>query len=265
MIMMIVAFLLGLILCLLLGIPYIDFLKKRMVGQYIREEAPENHKAKEGTPTTGGVFIIFSALVASVTTLFMAQKFNTDAWIVLITFLFYAVAGFQDDFLKLNRGKLIILKSKPSIALSTFALNIATNVALKANSSVAIFSLDMSKEQLVNRIISCETMIDIKKVRTAKLEDEDWKKIARTMKYLSEANIYIDDTIEISIEEIKNKCRKLKLEKNINLIIIDYLQLVRKNDEYNSHSKEEILEIYKFFKILANELNIPIIILSKLL
>lgn len=104
MIMMIVAFLLGLILCLLLGIPYIDFLKKKMVGQYIREEAPENHKQKEGTPTTGGVFIIFSSLVAAVITLFMAQKFNTNAWIVLITFLFYAVAGFQDDFLKL-RGK----------------------------------------------------------------------------------------------------------------------------------------------------------------
>lgn len=104
MIMMIVAFLLGLILCLLLGIPYIDFLKKKMVGQYIREEAPENHKAKEGTPTTGGVFIIFSSLVAAVITLFMAQKFNTNAWIVLITFLFYAVAGFQDDFLKL-KGK----------------------------------------------------------------------------------------------------------------------------------------------------------------
>ena len=173
--------------------------------------------------------------------------------------------GFKeiDDFVKLNRGKLIILKSKPSIALSTFALNIATNVVLKTNSSVGIFSLDMSKEQLVNRIISCETMIDIKKVRTAKLEDEDWKKIARTMKYLSEANIYIDDTIEISIEEIKNKCRKLKLEKNINLIIIDYLQLVRKNDKYNFNSKKEILEICKFFKILANELNIPIIVLSK--
>lgn len=104
MIMLIVAFLLGLILCLLLGIPYIDFLKKKMVGQYIREEAPENHKQKEGTPTTGGVFIIFSSLVASVIALFMAQKFNTNAWIVLITFLFYAVAGFQDDFLKL-RGK----------------------------------------------------------------------------------------------------------------------------------------------------------------
>lgn len=104
MIMMIVAFLLGLILCLLLGIPYIDFLQKRMVGQYIREEAPENHQQKAGTPTTGGVFIIFSALFASIMTLFMAEKCSTSAWIVLITFMFYAVAGFQDDFLKI-KGK----------------------------------------------------------------------------------------------------------------------------------------------------------------
>ncbi len=102
MIMMIVAFLLGLILCLLLGIPYIDFLKKRMVGQYIREEAPENHKQKEGTPTTGGVFIIFSSLFASIITMFMAEKVSTSAWIVFITFLFYAVAGLQDDFLKIK-------------------------------------------------------------------------------------------------------------------------------------------------------------------
>lgn len=104
MIMMIIAFLLGLILCLLFGIPYIDFLKKRTIGQYIRDLAPENHKQKEGTPTTGGVFIIISALAASVITLFMAQEFTTTAWIVLITFLFYALAGFQDDFLKI-KGK----------------------------------------------------------------------------------------------------------------------------------------------------------------
>lgn len=104
MIMIIIAFLLGLILCLLFGIPYIDFLKKKTIGQYIRDLAPENHKQKEGTPTTGGVFIIISALMASVITLFMAQKFSTHAWIVLITFLFYALAGFQDDFLKI-KGK----------------------------------------------------------------------------------------------------------------------------------------------------------------
>ncbi|MCM1264702.1 MAG: phospho-N-acetylmuramoyl-pentapeptide-transferase [Candidatus Gastranaerophilales bacterium] len=104
MIMMIIAFLLGLILCLLFGIPYIDFLKKKTIGQYIRDLAPENHKQKEGTPTTGGVFIIISALAAAVITLFMAQEFTTTAWIVLITFLFYALAGFQDDFLKI-KGK----------------------------------------------------------------------------------------------------------------------------------------------------------------
>jgi phospho-N-acetylmuramoyl-pentapeptide-transferase len=102
--MMITAFLLGLIICLLLGIPYIDFLKKKTIGQYIRDLAPENHKQKEGTPTTGGVFIIVSALTAGIVTLFMAQEFNTTAWIVLITFLFYALAGFQDDFLKI-KGK----------------------------------------------------------------------------------------------------------------------------------------------------------------
>lgn len=102
MIMTSVSFLLGLILCLLFGIPYIDFLKKRMIGQYIREEAPESHNPKAGTPTTGGVFIIIAALLASVTTLFMAEKFTDSAWIILITFLFYALAGFQDDFLKIK-------------------------------------------------------------------------------------------------------------------------------------------------------------------
>ena len=102
MIMTSVSFLLGLILCLLFGIPYIDFLKKRMIGQYIREEAPESHNQKAGTPTTGGLFIIIAALLASVTTLFMAEKFTDSAWIILITFLFYALAGFQDDFLKIK-------------------------------------------------------------------------------------------------------------------------------------------------------------------
>lgn len=100
--MMIIAFLLGLTLCLLFGIPYIDFLKKKTIGQYILDLAPENHKQKEGTPTTGGVFIILSTLLASGVTLFMAQEFSNQAWIVLITFCFYALAGFQDDFLKLK-------------------------------------------------------------------------------------------------------------------------------------------------------------------
>jgi len=102
MIMLSVSFLLGLIFCLLFGIPYIDFLKKRTIGQYIREEAPESHSQKAGTPTTGGVFIILATPLAAVITLFMAQKFDDNAWILLMTFLFYALAGFQDDFLKLK-------------------------------------------------------------------------------------------------------------------------------------------------------------------
>ncbi len=104
MIMIIVAFLLGLILCLLLGVPYIDFLKTKMFGQYIKDVAPQGHAQKSGTPTTGGVFIIGAIILASVITLLLAQKLNTNALIVLITLLFYTLAGFQDDFLKI-KGK----------------------------------------------------------------------------------------------------------------------------------------------------------------
>ena len=116
MIMITVAFLLGLILCLLFGVPYIDFLKKKMIGQYIKDCAPETHAKKEGTPTTGGVFIIVAVIVSSIITLLLAQHLTTEAFIVLITLLFYAFAGFQDDYIKIKgkgndgltpRGKLL--------------------------------------------------------------------------------------------------------------------------------------------------------------
>jgi phospho-N-acetylmuramoyl-pentapeptide-transferase len=104
------------VLCLLFGVPYIDFLKKKTIGQYILELAPESHAKKAGTPTTGGVFIILAIIIASVVTLLMAQKLDKTAWIILITLLFMAIAGFQDDYLKIKgkenkglspRGKLI--------------------------------------------------------------------------------------------------------------------------------------------------------------
>lgn len=104
MIMVIVALLLGMILCMLFGVPYIDFLKKRMFNQYVREVAPEAHKAKNGTPTTGGVFIIGAIIIASVVVLLLAQKMTTTALIILMTLLFYTLAGFQDDYLKI-KGK----------------------------------------------------------------------------------------------------------------------------------------------------------------
>lgn len=104
MIMILVAFLLGLILCLLLGVPYIDFLKKKMFGQYVKDVAPEGHAQKEGTPTTGGVFIVSAILISSIITLLLAQRLNNTALIVLMTLFFYTLAGFQDDFLKI-KGK----------------------------------------------------------------------------------------------------------------------------------------------------------------
>ena len=116
MIMAAVAFLLGLILCLLFGVPYIDWLKKHMIGQYIKDVAPEAHAKKQGTPTTGGVFIITAAILASIVVLLLAQRLTTSAFIILITFLFYTLAGFQDDYIKLKgkgndglspRGKLL--------------------------------------------------------------------------------------------------------------------------------------------------------------
>ena len=104
MIMTTVAFLLGLILCLLLGVPYIDFLKKKMFGQYVKDVAPENHAQKAGTPTTGGVFIVSAIIISSVITLMLAQKLTATALIALITLFFYTLAGFQDDYLKI-KGK----------------------------------------------------------------------------------------------------------------------------------------------------------------
>lgn len=104
MIMVTVAFLLGLIACLLLGVPYIEFLKKKMFGQYVKDLAPEGHAQKAGTPTTGGVFIVAAVIIASIITLLLAQKLDTTALIILITLFFYTLAGFQDDFLKI-KGK----------------------------------------------------------------------------------------------------------------------------------------------------------------
>ena len=127
----------------------------------------------------------------------------------------------------LHNSDLILIAARPAMGKSAFALNIATNAALKAKVPAVLFSLEMSKEQMVNRILCSEAMVDSNKVRTGKIDDDDWIKLADTMGDLSEAPIYIDDTPGISINEIRAKCRKLKLEKNIGLVVIDYLQLVQ--------------------------------------
>ena len=147
---------------------------------------------------------------------------------------------------------------------SAFALNIAANAALNANTPVAIFSLEMSKEQMVNRILCSEAMVDSNKVRTGMLEDEDWAKLASKIGPLSETGIFIDDTPGISITEIRAKCRELKLEKNIGLVVIDYLQLIQGSNRRNGSREQEIAEISRSLKILAKELNVPVIALSQL-
>ena len=164
----------------------------------------------------------------------------------------------------LHGSELILIAARPAMGKSAFALNIAANAALNANTPVAIFSLEMSKEQMVNRILCSEAMVDSNKVRTGKLEDEDWAKLASKIGPLSETGIFIDDTPGISITEIRAKCRKLKLEKNIGLVVIDYLQLIQGSNRRNGSREQEIAEISRSLKILAKELNVPVIALSQL-
>lgn len=165
----------------------------------------------------------------------------------------------------LHDSELIILAARPAMGKSAFALNIATNAAVRAKTPVAIFSLEMSKEQMTNRILCSEAMIDSNKLRTGKIEEDDWVKLVESLGPLSEAEIYIDDTPGISITEIRAKCRKLKLEKNIGMVIIDYLQLVQGTGNKRVGSREqEISEISRSLKILAKEINVPVIALSQL-
>lgn len=169
----------------------------------------------------------------------------------------YKTAGFHGS-------DLILIAARPAMGKSAFALNIATNAAIKSNTPVAIFSLEMSKEQMVNRILCSEAMVDSNKVRTGKLEEDDWVKLAGAIGPLSESEIYIDDTPGISVMEIRAKCRKLKLEKNIGMVVIDYLQLVQGSNKRNGSREQEISEISRSLKILAKEIDVPVVALSQL-
>ena len=170
----------------------------------------------------------------------------------------------DDKTAGLHGSELILVAARPAMGKTAFALNIATNAALRANVPVAIFSLEMSKDQLVNRMLCSEAMVDSNKIRTGKIDEEDWVKLATALGPLSEAPIYIDDTPGISIAEIRAKCRRLKLEKNIGLIVIDYLQLIQGSGKKNSSREQEISEISRSLKILAKELDVPVIALSQL-
>ncbi|OPX45696.1 replicative DNA helicase [Ruminiclostridium hungatei] len=175
--------------------------------------------------------------------------------------------GFSDlDFKTsgLHNSDLVLVAARPAMGKTAFALNLAQNAAVHSGIPVAIFSLEMSKEQLVNRMLCSEAMVDSNKMKTGQLEDNDWQKVARALGPLSEAPIFIDDTPGISITEIRAKCRRLKLEHNLGLVVIDYLQLMQGSKSRGENRQQEISEISRSLKILAKEINIPVICLSQL-
>ncbi len=158
---------------------------------------------------------------------------------------------------------LIIVAARPSMGKTSFCLNIALNAAIRAKTPVAIFSLEMSREQLVQRLMSSEAMIDQHKLRTGRLLDEEWVRLTKAVQPLSTANLYIDDTPAISILELRARARRLKAEKGLGLIVIDYLQLMQLGRR-NENRQQEISEISRSLKALARELNVPVIALSQL-
>lgn len=163
----------------------------------------------------------------------------------------------------LHNSDLIFIAGRPGMGKTALAINIAQHVAVKSNIPVAIFSLEMNRDQVVNRILCGEAFIDNSKMSTGKLEDSDWGKIGEALNILSNAPIYIDDTPGISMTEIRSKCRRLKLEKNVGLIIIDYLQLIQGSGK-TENRQQEISEISRSLKILAKEINVPVICASQL-
>ena len=176
--------------------------------------------------------------------------------------------GFIDLDYKLSGlqpSDLILVAARPSMGKTAFVLNIAQYVAFKKNRSVAIFSLEMSKEQLVNRLFSLESQVDAQALRTGNMKDSDWEKLIEGAGIIGQSRLIIDDTPGISVSELRSKCRKYKLENDLDLIIIDYLQLMTGSVGRSSESRQqEISEISRSLKGLARELNVPVIALSQL-
>ncbi|MBB6454445.1 replicative DNA helicase [Salirhabdus euzebyi] len=166
-------------------------------------------------------------------------------------------SGFQ-------RNDLIIIAARPSVGKTAFALNIAQNVSIHAQENIAIFSLEMGADQLVMRMLCAEGNIDAQRLRTGKLEAEDWGKLTMAMGSLSNAGIFIDDTPGIRVNDIRAKCRRLKQEHGLGMILIDYLQLIQGSGRGGENRQQEVSEISRQLKGLARELNVPLIALSQL-
>src|SRR5690606_24209060 len=162
----------------------------------------------------------------------------------------------------LQRSDLLILAARPAMGKSSFALGVAYGAAVQNGHSVGIFSLEMSADQLVQRLLATETGVDSHRLRLGQLDDNEWDRVSRAFGRLSEAQIYIDDSANASIMDVRSKCRRLQAEKGLDLVVIDYLQLM--SGRRSDNRVQEISEISRGLKGLARELNIPVIALSQL-
>lgn len=181
-----------------------------------------------------------------------------------------AVTGISTGFIDLDYrtagmqpSDLVLIAARPSMGKTAFVLNIAQHVAFKAKQTVAIFSLEMSKEQLVNRLFSLQSGVDAQNLRTGKLSDAEWADLIESAGVIGKSNLIIDDTPGISISELRSKCRKYKLEHDLKMIIIDYLQLMSGSGRSDSR-QQEISDISRSLKSLARELGVPVLALSQL-
>ncbi|MFQ9933265.1 MAG: replicative DNA helicase [Lachnospiraceae bacterium] len=175
--------------------------------------------------------------------------------------------GFNDLDLQtagLQPSDLILIAARPSMGKTAFVLNLAQHMALRKDITTAIFSLEMSKEQLVNRMLSLESKVDAQNLRTGSLEDSDWERLIESAEIIGKSHLIIDDTPSISISELRSKCRKYKMEHNLGVIIIDYLQLMTSGGRAGDNRQQEISDISRSLKALARELNVPVIALSQL-
>lgn len=176
--------------------------------------------------------------------------------------------GFRDLDYKtagLQKSDLILIAARPAMGKTAFVLNLIEYISLHSKSTIAMFSLEMSKEQLVKRILSMNSNVDSQKIRTGGLEDEDWVRLVDSVRRIGNTNLVIDDTSGITASELRTKCRKLKLNQGLDLVIIDYLQLMSGSGKRKSDNRQqEISEISRSLKVMARELNVPVIALSQL-
>lgn len=180
------------------------------------------------------------------------------------------ITGLDTGFIDLNKklggfhkSDLILIAARPGMGKTAFALNLVANVAIRSKSSVAVFSLEMSKEQLVQRLLSSQSNVALDNINKGKIADDEWKKLTDAMTVLSSSDIFIDDTPGIKVSEIRSKCRKLKMEKGLDMIMIDYLQLMEADGRADNR-QQEVSKISRSLKILAKEMNCPVIALSQL-